>query len=185
MLVMDSFSLQWANAAMTSLGFFWMALWAFILGYAISSMIQVFVTRKRMKQAMGRSEAKGILLGTFFGFISSSCSFSALATTRSIFRKGAGFAPSLAFLLASTNLVIELGIVIAVFLSWQFVVGEYLGGLLLIAVSWLAFVKKGHAQHHHSHRMADRGMTGLVLRYLAYIAFLWLAGGLLVHFTVL
>lgn len=45
--------------------------------------------------------------------------------------------PSLAFLLASTNLVIELGIIIAVFLSWQFVVGEYIGGLLLIGLTWV------------------------------------------------
>ena len=71
-----------------------------------------------------------------FGFISSSCSFAALATTRSLFTKGAGLIPSLAFLLASTNLVIELGIIIAVFLSWQFVVGEYIGGLLLILLMW-------------------------------------------------
>lgn len=75
-------------------------------------------------------------LAGFFGFISSSCSFAALATTRALFAKGAGFVPSMAFLLASTNLVIELGIVISVFLSWQFVVAEYVGGLILIAVMW-------------------------------------------------
>ena len=137
---MDTFLRSWAEAARTTLGFFWMALWAFVLGYIISAMIQVFVTRERMKQAMGEAGAKSIGLATFFGFISSSCSFSALATTKSLFKKGAGLVPSLAFLLASTNLVIELGIVIAVFLSWQFVVGEYLGGLLLIAVMWI-FVK--------------------------------------------
>lgn len=85
---------------------------------------------------MGEAGAKSVALGTGFGFISSSCSFAALATTRSLFTKGAGFVPSLAFLLASTNLVIELGIVIGVFLTWQFVVGEYLGGLLLILLMW-------------------------------------------------
>ena len=114
-----------------------MALWAFGLGYLISSMIQVFVTRERMKQTMGGEGAKPIALGTFFGFISSSCSFAALATTRSLFAKGAGFVASLAFLLASTNLVIELGIIIAVFLGWQFVVGEYVGGILLILFTWM------------------------------------------------
>ena len=131
-----SFLSQWGEAAVTALGFFWMALWAFVLGYVVSSMIQVFVTRERMRQAMGEAGAKSVGLGTFFGFISSSCSFAALATTKSLFKKGAGFVPALAFLLASTNLVIELGIVIAVFLSWQFVVGEYVGGLLLIAIMW-------------------------------------------------
>ncbi|MCB1676299.1 MAG: permease [Halioglobus sp.] len=128
---------SWNDAAITTLGLFWMALWAFVLGYVISSMIQVFVTRERMRQSMGKAGFKSVLLGTFFGFISSSCSFAALATTRSLFSKGAGLIPSLAFLLASTNLVIELGIVIAVFLSWQFVVGEYVGGVLLILLMWL------------------------------------------------
>ena len=132
-----SFLVPWGEAARTSLGFFWMALWAFALGYVVSSMIQVFVTRERMKQSMGEAGAKSVGLATFFGFISSSCSFAALATTKSLFKKGAGLVPSLAFLLASTNLVIELGIVIAVFLTWQFVVGEYLGGLLLIGIVWL------------------------------------------------
>lgn len=137
---MEEFLQKWGEAAYTTSGFFWMALWAFVLGYIISSMIQVFVTRERMKRSMGEAGAKSVGLGTFFGFISSSCSFAALATTKSLFKKGAGLIPSLAFLLASTNLVIELGIVIAVFLSWHFIVGEYLGGLLLIGISWI-FIK--------------------------------------------
>lgn len=128
---------HWHEAAITSLGFFWMAFWAFGLGYLISSMIQVLVTRNRMKKVMGESGPKSIALGTFFGFISSSCSFAALSTTRALLKKGAGLVPSLAFMLSSTNLVIELGIVIALFLSWQFVVGEYVGGLLLILFAWL------------------------------------------------
>lgn len=134
---MDGFLEHWNEAVMTSLGFFWMALWAFVLGYLISSLIQVLVTRQRMQKAMGKTGPKSMLLGTFFGFISSSCSFAALATTRALFQKGAGLAPSMAFLLASTNLVIELGIVIAIFLSWQFVVAEYVGGVLLILFAWL------------------------------------------------
>ena len=134
---MNDFLTQWGDAAYTTLGFFWMALWAFALGYLVSSLIQVFVTQERMKRSMGEAGAKEIGLAAFFGFISSSCSFAALATTKSLFRKGAGFVPSLAFLLASTNLVIELGFIIAIFLSWQFVVGEYVGGVLLILFTWL------------------------------------------------
>ena len=137
---MNGFLHAWGEAATTTLGFFWMALWAFALGYVVSAMIQVFVTEERMKQTMGEAGAKSVGLATVFGFLSSSCSFAALATTKSLYKKGAGLVPSLAFLLASTNLVIELGIVIAVFLSWHFVVGEYLGGLLLIAFMW-ALVK--------------------------------------------
>lgn len=132
-----SFWQLYSDAALTSLSFFWKALWAFILGYIISSAIQVFVTRERMKRSMGSAGKGSIALATFFGFISSSCSFAALATTKSLFKKGAGFIPSQAFLLASTNLVIELGFIIAIFLSWQFVVGEYVGGLLLIGFMWL------------------------------------------------
>jgi hypothetical protein len=132
-----NFAQLWHQAATTTAGLFWMAFWAFGLGYLISSMIQVFVTRERMKQAMGRAGVRSVGLGTLFGFVSSSCSFAALATTRSLFAKGAGLIPALAFLLASTNLVIELGIVIAVFLGWQFVVGEYVGGVLLILLMWL------------------------------------------------
>ena len=134
---MNEFFKQWGEAAYTSLGFFWMALWAFALGYAASSMIQIFVTERRMRKVMGDASGKSVWLGTFFGFISSSCSFSALATTKSLFQKGASFVSSIAFLLASTNLVIELGIIISIFLGWQFVVGEYAGGILLILLSWL------------------------------------------------
>ena len=134
---MQQFLNTWNEAATTTAGLFWMAFWAFGLGYLISSMIQVFVTRERMKKSMGDAGASSVGFGAFFGFISSSCSFAALATTRSLFAKGAGLVPSLAFLLASTNLVIELGIVIAVFLGWQFVVGEYAGGILLILLMWL------------------------------------------------
>jgi len=134
---MNDFLKQWGEAAYTSTGFFWMALWAFVLGYIISSMIQIFVTEEKMQKAMGENEGKSMLLGTFFGFISSSCSFSALAGTKSIFKKGASFVSSIAFLLASTNLVIELGIIISIFLGWQFVVGEYVGGILLILICWI------------------------------------------------
>jgi uncharacterized membrane protein YraQ (UPF0718 family) len=134
---MSDFLEHWAEAALTTLGFFWMAFWAFCLGYLISSMIQVFVTEERMQRAMGQTGPRSVALGTFFGFISSSCSFAALSTARALFQKGAGLVPALAFLLASTNLVVELGILIFIFLSWQFVVAEYVGGLLLIGITWL------------------------------------------------
>lgn len=128
---------KWSEAALTSLGFFWMALWAFVLGYLISSIIQVMVSRSEMRKLMGDDGLKSVTVGSLFGFISSSCSFAALATTRALFQKGANFAPSIAFMLASTNLVIELGFVIALFLGWQFVVGEYVGGIILILLAWL------------------------------------------------
>src|SRR6056297_3972684 len=112
---MNRFMEIWNTAAVTSLGLFWMAFWAFGLGYLISAMIQVFITRARMQRAMGETGPRSVALGAFFGFASSSCSFAALSGTRALFAKGAGFIPSMAFLLASTNLVIELGIIIAIF----------------------------------------------------------------------
>jgi uncharacterized membrane protein YraQ (UPF0718 family) len=166
---MNGFLQQWGEAAYTTVGFFWMALWAFILGYAISSLIQIFLTEKRMQQTMGGGGGKSVLLGTFFGFISSSCSFSALATSKSLFQKGASFVSSIAFLLASTNLVIELGIIISIFLGWQFVVGEYVGGILLILFSWLLIrlinpkklIKKAreHLEASSSSSMSDKPLT--------------------------
>ena len=133
---MDSLS-SWHQSVLTTLGLFWTAFWAFGFGYLISSMIQIFVTRERMRKSMGDAGPTSVLLGSFFGFISSSCSFAALSTTRSLFTKGAGLVPALAFLLASTNLVIELGFIIGIFLGWQFVVGEYAGGILLILFMWI------------------------------------------------
>lgn len=165
---MQQFFDLWNEAATTSLGFFWMALWAFILGYLVSSLIQVLITKDRMQTVMGKDGPRSMLLGTFFGFISSSCSFSALSTTRAIFNKGAGLAPSLAFMLASTNLVIELGMVIAIFLGWQFVVGEYVGGIILILITWLliritrprrleAQARKQQSDHEESNNDGDIG----------------------------
>lgn len=133
----QSFIEGWHAAATTTLGLFWTAFWAFALGYLISSMIQIFVTRQTMREQMGHAGPRSVAMGTFFGFVSSSCSFAALSGTRALFAKGAGLVPALAFLLASTNLVVELGIIIAIFLGWQFVVGEYVGGILLILLMWL------------------------------------------------
>ena len=123
------------EAAQTSLGFFWKAGWAFVLGYAISAMIQVFVPRAKLVRSMGDASVRTVSLATGFGAISSSCSFAALAAARSIFAKGAHFIAVVAFMFASTNLVIELGILILIFLGWQFLVAEIIGGLILIGVS--------------------------------------------------
>lgn len=134
---MDIFWSQYGKSVVTAFGFFWKAGWAFVLGYTISSMIQVFIPKVRLTRHMGRLNLKTQSLATFFGTISSSCSFAALAAARSLLVKGAHFAATVAFMFASTNLVIELGILIFIFLGWQFVAAEVIGGLLLIAISTL------------------------------------------------
>lgn len=125
----------YASAAKTSVGFFWKAGWAFVLGYAVSAMIQAFVPKKRLTEHMGTADLKSISLATIFGAASSSCSFAALAAARSLVLKGAHFIAAVAFMFASTNLVIELGILILIFLGWPFLAAEIVGGLILIVIS--------------------------------------------------
>jgi hypothetical protein len=125
----------WGEAATTGLGFFWKAGWAFVLGYAVSAMIQAFVPRARLTRYMGDPGARSVSLATAFGAASSSCSFAALAAARSLVQKGAHFVAAVAFMFASTNLVIELGVLILIFLGWQFMAAELVGGLLLVVIS--------------------------------------------------
>ncbi|WP_430469283.1 permease [Thalassospira lucentensis] len=126
---------QYANGVVTALGFFWNALWAFVLGYAISAAIQVFVPKKRLTHHMGNADIKSVSLAGLFGAVSSSCSFAALAAARSLFQKGAHFIATVAFMFASTNLVIELGVLIFLFLGWEYLAAELIGGILMIAIS--------------------------------------------------
>jgi len=134
---MTSLSL-FGEAATTAVGFFWKAGWAFVLGYAVSGMIQAFVPKDRLTPYLGNPDFRSVSLATLFGAASSSCSFAALAAARALVMKGAHFIAAVAFMFASTNLVIELGILILIFLGWQFLVAEIIGGLLLIAISsWL------------------------------------------------
>ncbi len=125
----------WGEAAKTALGFFWKSGWAFVLGYAISAMIQAFVPKDKLTRRMGQADAQSVTISTVFGSISSSCSFAALAAARSLLAKGAHFVATVAFMFASTNLVIELGILIFIFLGWQYLLAELIGGLILIAIS--------------------------------------------------
>ncbi len=124
-----------AEGARTALGFFWKSGWAFVLGYFISAMIQAFVPKARLTRHMGDPGAGSISLATVFGAISSSCSFAALSAARALVLKGAHFVAAVAFMFASTNLVIELGILIFIFLGWQFVVAELIGGVVMIVIS--------------------------------------------------
>jgi uncharacterized protein len=125
----------YGEAAKTATGFFWKSGWAFVLGYFISAMIQAFVPKGRLTPYLGGTDAKSVSLATAFGSISSSCSFAALAAARALVMKGAHFVAAIAFMFASTNLVIELGILILIFLGWQFLAAEIIGGLVLIVIS--------------------------------------------------
>lgn len=132
---METFIQLFGESAKTALGFFWKAGWAFVLGYFVSGMIQAFVPKGKLTKYMGEANLKSISLSTFFGAASSSCSFAALAAARALIKKGAHFIAGVAFMFASTNLVIELGILILIFLGWQYLAAEIIGGLILIAIS--------------------------------------------------
>src|SRR3954447_19671603 len=112
-------------------------LWALILGFALSGIVQAWVPRSRMQRALGGRGPRQIGLATRLGAASSSCSYAAIAIAKSMFAKGASFASAMVFQFASTNLVFELGIVIWVFIGWEFTLAEVVGGLILIALMWL------------------------------------------------
>ncbi|HSP64972.1 MAG TPA: permease, partial [Candidatus Deferrimicrobium sp.] len=117
---------------------FWETLWALVLGFTLSGTVQAFVTRGQMERALGHPGARTLARATFLGMVSSSCSYAATAMAKSLFARGADLTAALVFMIASTNLVIELGIVLALLIGWQFTASELAGGLLMIALFGVA-----------------------------------------------
>lgn len=122
------------EALLTAAGMIWHTGWSLVLGFVISALLQAVVPGDRFRQALGRDGIRQIALATAAGAASSSCSYASAAIMRTLVKKGASFVASLAFLFASTNLVLELGIILYLLLGWQFMAAEWLGGLLLIAI---------------------------------------------------
>jgi uncharacterized membrane protein YraQ (UPF0718 family)/YHS domain-containing protein len=116
----------------------WEVWWALVLGFALSGIVQAWVPRERLRVALGGRGAREAALATGLGAASSSCSYAAIAIAKSLFEKGASLASAMAFQFASTNLVFELGIVLWLFIGWRFTLAEFVGGLVLIAVMWIA-----------------------------------------------
>jgi len=128
-----------AQALYTAFSMFWEILWPLILGFTLSGVVQAVVSHKAMAKTLGCDGPKCITFATLFGIASSSCSYAAVALARSIFQKGASFTSSMAFELASTNLVIELGIILTVLMGWQFTAAEFVGGILMVIFIALIF----------------------------------------------
>src|SRR5215216_7274363 len=116
----------------------WEVWWALIVGFLLSGIVQAWVTRGQMERVLGGRGLAATLRATGLGAASSSCSYAAIAIAKSTFQKGAGLPAALAFMFASTNLVFELGIVLWIFLGPAFTAAEFLGGLLLILLIWVA-----------------------------------------------
>ena len=120
-----------------SAAMFWETLWALVLGFSLSAFLRVFFKKEQITKQFGRDDLRAVTLATFLGAVSSSCSYAAAATAKTAFKKGAALVPTLAFMFASTNLVLELGFILWLLLGWTFVLAEVIGAFVLIAVMWL------------------------------------------------
>ena len=127
------------HALSISAGMTWEILWALILGFALSAVVSAAVRRTTIVRRLGDDGPKTLALAAGFGAASSSCSYAAVALARSLFRKGANFTAAMAFEIASTNLVVELGIILALLIAWQFTLAEFIGGPLMIVLLALVF----------------------------------------------
>src|SRR5881409_887070 len=115
-------------------GMTWEVLWALILGFALSGAVQAVVSKREMRRLMPDDSPKTLAIASLLGAASSSCSYAAVALARSLFRKGADFTAAIAFQLASTNLVLELGIIMIILLGWPFAAAEFIGAPVMVAI---------------------------------------------------
>jgi uncharacterized membrane protein YraQ (UPF0718 family) len=161
MSVLEGIAGALLDALSLAFGMTWEILWALILGFALSAAVQAVVSKKEMTNLLPDDSPRSLALATGLGAASSSCSYAAVALARSIFRKGANFTSAMAFEFASTNLVIELGIIMAILLGWQFTLGEYLGGIIMIGVLWLLFrLFLSRRLVDAARQQAERGLRG-------------------------
>jgi uncharacterized protein len=139
----------------------WVITWALILGFALSAVVQAVVRRSTIVRLLGDDRPRTLVRATLFGTASSSCSYAAVALARALFRRGASFTAAMAFEIASTNLVIELGVILALLMGWQFTLAEFTGGPVMIVLLAVLFrlllrerlVREARAQ-------AERGVAG-------------------------
>ncbi|WP_244986776.1 permease [Mycobacterium marinum] len=139
----------------------WEILWALILGFTLSAMVQAVVRRSTIVALMGNDKPRTLAVAAGLGAASSSCSYAAVALARSLFRKGANFTAAMAFEIGSTNLVVELGIILALLMGWQFTAAEFVGGPLMIivlAVLFRLFVRTRLIDA--AREQAERGIAG-------------------------
>jgi uncharacterized protein len=117
----------------------WQVLWSLALGFLLSAIVQTVISKRAIVHALGQDSPRSVALASGLGIASSSCSYAAVAVARSLFRKGATLTNAIIFEFASTNLVIELGLILLILLGWQFLLAEYAGGALMIVLLAFAF----------------------------------------------
>ena len=139
----------------------WEILWPLILGFALSAVVQAVVSHQEMSRLLPDDSPRSIVKALALGAASSSCSYAAVALARSLFRKGANFTAAMAFEMASTNLVLELSIIMLVFLGWQFTLAEFIGAPIMVAllvILFRAFLTRNLLRE--AKQQADRGIAG-------------------------
>jgi len=131
-------SIDWSGvigkSVRASFFMFWVTLWPLILGFGISGFVQSFVSTEAIERKIGDHRPPAVLRASLYGSVSSSCSYAATAVAKSLFVKGADFVATSIFMFASTNLVLELGIVLIVLMGWQFALSEFVGGVIMIVL---------------------------------------------------
>jgi uncharacterized membrane protein YraQ (UPF0718 family) len=142
-------------------GMTWEILWSLILGFILTAIVQALVRKSTVERLLGNDSPGTLGVATGFGIASSSCSYAAVALARGLFRKGANFTAIMVFEIASTNLVVELGIIMALLLGWQFTAAEFVGGpimIVLIAVLFRLFLRQRLVEA--AKFQADLGLAG-------------------------
>src|SRR5919197_680378 len=139
----------------------WEVVWPLVLGFALSGAVQAVVSHKSMARLLGDASPRSLTFATLFGIASSSCSYAAVALARSLFLKGASLTAAMAFELASTNLVIELGIVLVVLMGWPFAAAEFSGGILMVLFMAVLFrVTRTRGIVEAARQQAEKGLVG-------------------------
>jgi uncharacterized membrane protein YraQ (UPF0718 family) len=139
----------------------WQITWSLILGFTLAAVVQAVVRRAAITRRLGDHRPRNLAVAAGMGVASSSCSYAAVALARALFRKGADFTAAMTFEIASTNLVIELGIIMALLLGWQFTLAEYVGGpimIVVLAVLFRLFLRQRLIDQ--ARAQADRGVAG-------------------------
>src|SRR5438270_5591492 len=142
-------------------GMTWEILWALVLGFLISAMVQALVSKQELRRLLPDDAPRTLAVAAGLGGASSSCSYAAVALARSLFVKGANFTAAMAFEIASTNLVVELGVIMALLLGWQFTAAEFVGGplmIVLVAVAFRLFLRQRLLAS--AEAQAERGLAG-------------------------
>lgn len=139
----------------------WQVTWSLILGFTLSAVIQAVVRKSTIVRLLPDDRPRSMATATMLGAASSSCSYAAVALARSLFRKGANFTAAMAFQIASTNLVIELGLILALLIGWQFTLAEFVGGPIMIIGLALLFRRFLTARIIEAARaQADKALAG-------------------------